>query len=113
MTRSGAPEYCYGWEYDVPAQAVAAFEEAYGDRGPWVRLFRRDDAYVGTTLLRDQRRPGRYLTFDYWRTRAAFEAFRERFRDEFAAIDAACERLTASERPVGEYDPLTLLLPLP
>jgi len=101
------------WEFDVPPEAVAAFEEAYGHQGPWVRLFRRDGAYEGTTLLRDRTRPGRYLTFDYWRTREAFEAFRERFRDEFAAIDASCERLTARERPLGEFDPLILSTPGP
>lgn len=105
------PGYCYVWEYVVADTSVPAFEGAYGAGGPWVRFFSRDESYQGTTLLRDRARPGRYLTFDCWRTREAFARFRERFHDEYAAIDARCEQLTASERFLGAFSPVATSSP--
>ena len=97
--------FCYVWEYEVASGLAAEFEAAYGPEGEWVRLFRRDPAYVRTELYRDSHRPQRYLTLDFWQSRAARDAFRERFRDELEAVDARCSRLTASELHVGDFDP--------
>jgi len=96
--------YCYVWEFTVAPTEAADFEGAYGDAGPWVELFRRDAAFLGTDLLRDLERPGRYLTIDRWTSRDACLAFRESWRAEFEALDAECERLTESERALGEYE---------
>ena len=102
--QKGSAMYCYVWEFTVVTANRAAFEAAYGDGGPWVELFRRDAAYLGTDLLCDLERPGRYLTIDRWTSRDACLAFRERWRAAFDALDAECERLTESERSLGEYE---------
>jgi quinol monooxygenase YgiN len=96
--------FCYVWEYEVAPEKAEAFVAAYGPDGPWVRLFRRDPAYLGTELGRDADDPRRFLTIDRWTTREACLAFRERVRGEFDAIDAECERLTVRERAIGDFE---------
>jgi len=96
--------FCYVWEYRVAPESRGAFEKEYGPAGSWVRLFVRDPAYLGTELLHDEQRAGRYLTVDRWSTRESCFAFRERHREEFEALDGRCERLTEEERHLGDFD---------
>lgn len=96
--------FAYVWEFRVAPENRERFEAVYGPEGDWVKLFRRDPDYRGTDLLHDADRPGRYLTIDHWTSRAARDAFRARFADDFAALDAACAELTAEERNLGDFD---------
>jgi len=96
--------FIYVWEFQVPPERREAFESEYGPSGSWVRLFGSDPAYLGTELLRDEARAGRYLTVDRWSSRASCLAFRKRHREELDAIDERCERLTEGERRVGDFD---------
>lgn len=96
-------KFIYVWEYTVPAEHTAAFERAYGPAGDWVELFRKAEGYEHTELHRDVDTPGRYLTIDYWVSRAARDEFRRRFQREFDALDDHCERLTSRERQIGEF----------
>jgi hypothetical protein len=96
--------FCYVWSYEVAPDQFSAFEETYGPEGAWAVLFGRDPAYLGTELIRDRDRIGRYLTIDRWTSRAACLAFRERNRDEFAALDDRCGQWTILERELGEFD---------
>ena len=96
--------FVYVWEFEVASEHAAAFESAYGPDGEWARLFGQDPGYLGTDLLRDRDRPGRYLTIDHWLAAAVREAFREVRRDELAELDARCAGLTEAERPLGEFD---------
>jgi quinol monooxygenase YgiN len=90
------------WEFTVRSEHIAAFEAAYGPAGAWVALFRRAPAWLGTELLAGG--SGRYLTLDRWRDRAAYDAFRQSAAADYAALDAACEALTAAEREIGAFD---------
>jgi 8-oxo-dGTP pyrophosphatase MutT (NUDIX family) len=92
------------WEFRVRAGREAEFESAYGPDGEWARLFRRDPAYRGTDLLRDGAAERRYLTIDRWASGAANDAFRERWRSEYEALDRRCESLTEHEAALGRYD---------
>ena len=83
---------------------VAAFEEVYGPEGDWARLFRTADGFLGTTLLKDQVEPAEYLTLDRWVSSPAYEAFRRARDQEFIALDRQCEKLTALEEEIGEYE---------
>lgn len=91
------------WEFTVPAAQEAAFREAYGPGGDWAALFRRAPGYLGTLLLADEASPNRYVTLDRWIDAASYRAFRDRFADEYAALDAACEALTGVEREIGSF----------
>jgi quinol monooxygenase YgiN len=100
------PAYVYLWEFQVAPDKVAAFEQAYGPSGDWVRLFRRAPGYARSELHRDLLNPQRFVSVDYWESRAAWEDFRSRFAAEFAALDARCEALTLRETELGRFEPV-------
>ena len=89
------------WEFEPDVARLAEFERDYGSEGAWNALFRRGAGYLGTELVRSPTDPSRYLAVDRWTSRSAYEAFREAFREEYAALDARCAGLTRSERLVS------------
>ena len=91
------------WEYVVAPEQTSAFEQVYGPSGDWVRLFRRAKGYLRTELHRDREQPHRFITIDYWETKAAWEAFRAGYAREFEILDAACAALTTRETEVGRF----------
>jgi heme-degrading monooxygenase HmoA len=92
------------WQYDIEPAMRGAFEAAYGPDGAWAALFRTGDGYLGTRLFRDTIERDSYATFDYWRSAAAFEAFKRDQRAAYAALDEQCSRLTLAERYIGSCD---------
>jgi heme-degrading monooxygenase HmoA len=96
--------YVVVWEFRPIAGTEARFEEAYGPRGAWARLFSTGEGFVATELNRDLKDPARYLTLDFWESRKAYDSFRENHTAEYAAIDRQCEALTAEEREVGAFE---------
>ena len=92
------------WEFEVKPGCEDRFERVYGPDGDWASLFRRDAHYVRTDLLRDLSRRGVYLTADYWRSRAGYEAFLAENHSEYQSLDAANEHLAATERKIGTFE---------
>ncbi|HQR38441.1 MAG TPA: antibiotic biosynthesis monooxygenase [Blastocatellia bacterium] len=91
------------WRFQVKPGCEAEFERVYGSGGTWAQLFRRDEAFLGTELLRDAERPGYYVTVDRWTSPAAYAAFRESHAEEYDRVDRECEQLTVLEKGVGVY----------
>lgn len=89
------------WRYRVAQGREAEFERIYGRDGEWAKLFARTEGYLGTELLRGD---GDYLTLDRWRDRACWDAFMRALREEYIALDAACEALTEHEEAVGIFE---------
>jgi hypothetical protein len=96
--------YCYVWSYLVRPECLSEFRTAYGPDGDWARFFRRDAAYLRTSLLAGCDDPTRFSTIDYWVSREACLSFRERCRAEFDALDASFARLTIEEVHVGDFE---------
>ena len=94
------------WEFMVGDGREAEFERAYGPDGDWAQLFRQSKDYLGTDLLRDTAKPGRYLTVDRWKSAAAYEYFHRSHEVEYGALDARCEALTARETKLGMFQSL-------
>lgn len=92
------------WEFRVPPEQRAEFERHYNRDGTWAEFFRRDPSYRGTTLLRDSKDAGRYLTIDDWDSLAAHDAFKQKHHDEYARLDRSFEKLTTEERSVGIFE---------
>ena len=92
------------WEFQVRPESIAEFERAYGPDGLWAELFRRSSAFLGTELLRNRDRVGRYLTIDRWASREALKRFKEQYSEEYAALDRALEKLTEREALVGDFE---------
>ncbi|HEY7672356.1 MAG TPA: antibiotic biosynthesis monooxygenase [Gammaproteobacteria bacterium] len=99
------------WEFIVRETALDDFEQAYGPRGDWQRLFARYSGFNGTTLLRDTANPRRYLTVDSWETPADRERMLVEAAEQYAALDAAFGKWTESEAEVGIFE--SRLKPLP
>lgn len=83
-----------------------AFESAYGPKGDWVRLFRKDSKHISTCLVRDRQNPARFLTIDFWSSYEACTSFRERFLEEYEELDRQFARFTLEEVRIGDFDVL-------
>src|SRR5262245_35054766 len=98
--------YLVVWEFRVTSEQEAAFRLASGPEGEWVRLFRTGAGYLGTELLQDERDKHRYLTVDRWSSRAAHDAFRAGWPEEYRALDQAFAALTEHETQIGSFTAL-------
>ena len=92
------------WEFYVKPARISAFEEIYGPDGTWAELFRTSPDYLGTELIRDLDRPGRYLTLDHWTSYEALRRFKQDHHAEYAAFDKQCESLTEKEVCLGNFE---------
>lgn len=99
-------EHVAVWEFLVKPGSETRFEQVYGPRGDWVRLFRRGKGHLSTDLFRDTHSPRRYLTVDRWVSLAAYKAFRRQYAVEHDHLDAACQALTEKETPLGSFQPV-------
>jgi heme-degrading monooxygenase HmoA len=91
------------WEFHVRPGMERAFEKNYGADGSWARLFREGEGFVATELSRDVKKPGRYLTLDFWSSQEAYESFRDQHAVRYHEIDAECEELTGGEVEIGKF----------
>lgn len=92
------------WAFTVRAASRAPFEQAYGPRGPWARLFEGFAGYRGTSLLRDNANSLRYLTVDRWDSLALRAAMLAAAREEYASLDRECAGFMESEAEIGVFD---------
>jgi len=95
--------YLIIWQFRVRAGMEKPFEHAYGPQGEWAQLFRQDEAFLGTELIRTPGPGGEYWTLDFWKSQASYEAFRQRHAAEYKAIDQKAEQLTENEREIGKF----------
>jgi heme-degrading monooxygenase HmoA len=100
-------KYLVIWEFRVQRGMEAAFEKSYGPEGIWARLFRNGEGFVATELSRDEKKPGRYLTLDFWSSQEAYESFRAAHAARYKEIDAECEEMTESEIEIGKFARIT------
>src|SRR6266481_3190209 len=63
------------WEFHCKPERQAEFENIYKPDGKWSQLFSCSPGYQGTTLIRDQNQPCRYLCADHWDDLTSFQAF--------------------------------------
>jgi heme-degrading monooxygenase HmoA len=92
------------WRFETTEERRAAFTEAYGPAGPWVRFFKEAEGYLETELFQRSTQPLCYLTLDRWESREAYEAFRRRRAEEYSALDQACEDLTVREQFLAAWE---------
>jgi quinol monooxygenase YgiN len=91
------------WEFVVKRGCVDRFERAYGPDGAWARLFMAHPGFRGTTLLRDEDNPRRYLTIDSWDTEAHRERMLTNAKARYSDLDEALADLTESEDEIGTF----------
>jgi len=91
------------WEFVVREECRGQFELAYGPGGAWSKLFSDSPGFRGTTLLRDEYDPRRYLTIDIWDSVDQREQCLSERKDEYAEMDTAFTEWTESEKDVGTF----------
>ena len=94
------------WEFTARPGVRAEFENFYGPDGEWVQLFRRSRAFLRTEFFRDCKNENRYVTVDYFSSKAGFDDFLREFRPEYGALDRRCEGVRESEREIGAFTAL-------
>jgi quinol monooxygenase YgiN len=96
-------EFVVIWEFRVLTEARERFEHQYGPLGEWAALFAQSPDYLRTELVHDAGDGLRFLTLDHWKSREAYERFRQLHAEEYKAIDTRCEVMTESEREIGRF----------
>jgi hypothetical protein len=95
------------WEFIVKESAVGRFVRAYGPDGAWSRLFPEYPGFLGTTLLRDEENPRRFLTIDVWETRSHRKRMLTQAKAQYSDLDEVLADLTESEDEIGIFNTLT------
>lgn len=96
--------YLIVWEFEILAGAEAEFERVYGPGGSWARLFGQADGFLGTELLKDAEKRGRYVTVDRWQTAEDYLRFVSRFSSAYQELDRRCAALTSRESLLGRFN---------
>ena len=94
------------WQFDVKAGHEADFERFYGADGEWTAVNRHSRSYLGTSFLRDQNNPRRYLVVEYWSEMLVYEQHKSFGGDELARLEGLRRELVADVEPMGVYTAL-------
>ena len=100
---AGSAVFAILWKYQVRPKRLGEFERIYGPGGDWAQFLAQGKGYLGTALLADPERSGRYFTLDYWISQEAFERFRKQNKARYEAIDQRCAALTEREARLGSF----------
>lgn len=96
--------YAYMWEFTVKTEHKMRFELEYGQSGRWAELFKKAEGYIKTELLHNDLESQKYITIDYWKSKAYKNDFLLKSSDEYKKLDSECTEFTLNERFIGEFD---------
>lgn len=94
------------WQFDVKAEREAEFERFYGADGEWTAVNRHTRSYLGTSFLRDQNLPQRYLVIEYWSEMIVYEQHKAYRTDAIAKLESRREELVDAVTPIGVFTAL-------
>src|SRR5262245_7157597 len=94
------------WEFSVNKGCETEFEQMYGSEGEWTALNRHTRSYLGTSFLRDQNLPNRYLVIEYWSEMVVYEEHRTYRSDQIAKLETRRTKIIESILPLGVFTAL-------
>jgi heme-degrading monooxygenase HmoA len=94
------------WQFDVRKGREREFERFYGADGAWTALNRHTRSYLGTSFLRDQNDPARYIVIEYWSEMLVYEEHRAYRSDAVASLEQTRMALVESVQPMGVFTAL-------
>jgi heme-degrading monooxygenase HmoA len=94
------------WQFSVKPGREHEFERFYGVDGEWTAINRHSRSYLGTSFLRDQVTPTRYLLVEYWSEMVVYEQHKVYRSDEFVALHTRRDELVESVEPLGIFTAL-------
>jgi quinol monooxygenase YgiN len=94
------------WQFEIKQGREKAFEEFYGVEGEWTAVNRHSRSYIGSSFLRDQNRPSRYLLIEYWSEMVVYEQHKAYRSEDRQALHAQRDDLVTSVEPLGVFTAL-------
>jgi quinol monooxygenase YgiN len=94
------------WQFEVKEGREDEFEALYGADGDWTTLNRPTRSYLGSSFLRDQAHPSRYVVIEYWSEMLVYEQHRAYRSDVVASIEQRQQALIDSVEPLGVFTAL-------
>ena len=94
------------WQFDVKAGREAEFEQLYGVDGEWTTINRKSRSYLGSSFLRDQNRPLRYIVIEYWSEMLVYEQHHKYRSSPVTAFEADRAALVEAVEPLGVFTAL-------
>lgn len=94
------------WQFEVKDGREDEFEALYGADGDWTTLNRPTRSYLGSSFLRDQARPSRYVVIEYWSEMLVYEQHRSYRSDVIASLEQRRKALIDSVEPLGVFSAL-------
>jgi hypothetical protein len=94
------------WQFDVKIGREIEFEHLYGVDGEWTAMNRHTRSYLGSSFLRDQSRPSRYMVIEYWSEMLVYEQHRASRATAIASLEERSTTLLNSVEPLGIFTAL-------
>ena len=96
------------WRFAVKNGHEAEFEQLLGAEGEWNVMNRQTRSYLGSSFLRDQNQPSRYVLIEYWSEMVVSEQHRAYRSDAIASLEGRRDALVESVEPLGIYSALNV-----
>jgi heme-degrading monooxygenase HmoA len=94
------------WQFDVIKGREEEFEEFYGSEGEWTATNRLTRSYIGSSFLRDQNQPSRYIVVEYWSEMVVHEQHRAYRSDAIVTLEQRRAALVTAVDPLGVFTAL-------
>jgi len=94
------------WRFDVKPGREKEFERLYGADGEWTARNRQTRSYLGSSFLRDQNEPSRYLLVEYWSEMLVYEQHRGTRLAAIESFEELRAELVSAVEPLGIYTAL-------
>jgi quinol monooxygenase YgiN len=94
------------WQFDVKTGRRDEFEALFGAEGEWTLLNRQTRSYLGSSFLRDQNRPSRYIVIEYWSEMVVYEQHRAYRAGAIERLEQRRRTLVESVEPLGIFTAL-------
>jgi hypothetical protein len=91
------------WQFRIAAGKDDEFRQFYGADGEWAALSRRSRSFLGSSFMRDQVDPQRYLLIEYWSEMVVYERHQADFSDEIRSLEARREELCIEVMVLGVF----------
>jgi quinol monooxygenase YgiN len=96
------------WQFEVRPGHEAAFERFYGADGDWTSVNRHSRSYLGSSFLRDQTQPSRYMVVEYWSEMLVYEEHKTYNAEKMQDLEATRDELVATVEPMGVFTALNV-----
>jgi len=94
------------WQFTVKDGHEPEFEEFFGADGEWTETNRLTRSFLGSSFLRDQNSPSRYIVIEYWSEMLVYEHHRSYRPDALVKLEERRDALVAAVEPMGVFTAL-------